>query len=378
MFCRAIFNFLFLLHLWVKERNLYSLLVVSSLFMLIHLFKENYVITNDKPQFGNLVDNISKPYNDEVDNVTEENIPENIMITPPDLKDIFLKQFGNTSSQNFSSLPETLGTKKHILLLAYARSGSSFTGDLLSAHPNAAYYFEPFYLLRPGGHSIERALQENPSTVWQVRDYIYGIFYCNPSLLKKLSFHVIRTHGHDTDCINANPKVMKTIRIHKIGLEPWIYSTNIQVVHLVRDPRGMITSMASHQNTWGEAAKNYSQLCNKIQDDLSLEEGLGPNRYMRLRYEDLVEDTENELKRIYKLLDIPFTEQVRDAVFRHTNPSNKTRGGYYSTFRGTGFRTDSWKRKLRIEQIRMIEEECSSVLEKLNYNIFDPESEINI
>ena len=28
------------------------------------------------------------------------------------------------------------------------------------------------------------------------------------------------------------------------------------------------------------------------------------------RYEDLVEDTENELKRIYKLLDIPFTEQV--------------------------------------------------------------------
>ena len=40
------------------------------------------------------------------------------------------------------------------------RSGSSFTGDLLSAHPNAAYYFEPFYILRPGGHSIERALQE--------------------------------------------------------------------------------------------------------------------------------------------------------------------------------------------------------------------------
>ena len=37
------------------------------------------------------------------------------------------------------------------------------------------------------------------------------------------------------------------------------------MVHLVRDPRGMIKSMASHQNTWGEAAKNYSQLCNKIQ-----------------------------------------------------------------------------------------------------------------
>ena len=30
-----------------------------------------------------------------------------------------------------------------ILLLAYARSGSSYTGDLLSALPSAAYFWEP-------------------------------------------------------------------------------------------------------------------------------------------------------------------------------------------------------------------------------------------
>ena len=32
-----------------------------------------------------------------------------------------------------------------MLLLAYARSGSSFTGDLLSAGQHAAYFFEPLY-----------------------------------------------------------------------------------------------------------------------------------------------------------------------------------------------------------------------------------------
>ena len=32
-----------------------------------------------------------------------------------------------------------------ILLLAYARSGSSFTGELLSSLPGAAYYYEPLF-----------------------------------------------------------------------------------------------------------------------------------------------------------------------------------------------------------------------------------------
>ena len=57
------------------------------------------------------------------------------------------------------------------------RSGSSFIGDLLSAHPNAAYYFEPFYLLRPGGHSIERALQEVHFS-YLIFYYCYAFFCC--------------------------------------------------------------------------------------------------------------------------------------------------------------------------------------------------------
>ena len=35
--------------------------------------------------------------------------------------------------------------KQSILLLAYARSGSSFTGELLSASRRAAYYYEPLF-----------------------------------------------------------------------------------------------------------------------------------------------------------------------------------------------------------------------------------------
>ena len=32
-----------------------------------------------------------------------------------------------------------------VLVLAYGRTGSSFTGDLISADPTSAYFFEPFW-----------------------------------------------------------------------------------------------------------------------------------------------------------------------------------------------------------------------------------------
>ena len=44
----------------------------------------------------------------------------------------------NASSDNIRPVPI-----RKILLLAYVRSGSSFSGDLLSALPSAAYFWEP-------------------------------------------------------------------------------------------------------------------------------------------------------------------------------------------------------------------------------------------
>lgn len=52
------------------------------------------------------------------------------------------------SAQNSSLFPSKLQSRsapQRILLLAYARSGSSFTGELLSSAPSAAYYYEPLF-----------------------------------------------------------------------------------------------------------------------------------------------------------------------------------------------------------------------------------------
>ena len=50
------------------------------------------------------------------------------------------------STRNSSQFPSKLrSAPQRILLLAYARSGSSFTGELLSSSPSAAYYYEPLF-----------------------------------------------------------------------------------------------------------------------------------------------------------------------------------------------------------------------------------------
>ena len=47
-------------------------------------------------------------------------------------------------------------------------------------------------------------------------------------------------------------------------------------------------------------------------------------RYIRVRYEDLVEKTNSTLGDIYKHLDIPFTRHVQNVAFARTHAENIT------------------------------------------------------
>ena len=49
-------------------------------------------------------------------------------------------------------------------------------------------------------------------------------------------------------CGRSSPLVIKTIRLRRPGLLPWLLDTEVRVVHLVRDPRAVITSVAKVTN----------------------------------------------------------------------------------------------------------------------------------
>ena len=168
-----------------------------------------------------------------------------------------------------------------ILNWSLFRSGSSFAGELLSALPGAAYYYEPLFSLRPNGTSIETVIIKDPTQSNLIRQRIMGIFNCSWSLLQTLnksSFKTVRKRG--MSCRRSNPRVIKTIRLRRAGLESWILQdTSVKIVHLVRDPRAMISSISKRPGTWSDTLKNASYQCNRMLDDSKLEDILPHHRF---------------------------------------------------------------------------------------------------
>jgi len=114
-----------------------------------------------------------------------------------------------------------------LLILAYPRSGSSFTGDILSASPNSSFIFEPLYHFEPFGHPIDVWSHWNSSVRNHVRDYMEALFECD----NKTVFHHTHNlfpgkHKRENYCNESNPRVIKTIRLHKINLDPWILDSD--------------------------------------------------------------------------------------------------------------------------------------------------------
>ena len=100
--------------------------------------------------------------------------------------------------------------------------------------------------------------------------------------------------------------------------------TEIKVVHLVRDPRAMITSIAKRPGTWSDTLKNATFQCRRMMDDSLLENVLPRERYIRVRYEDLVEQTNTTLARLYHHLAVPYTQHVQRVAFSRTHAENIT------------------------------------------------------
>ena len=119
--------------------------------------------------------------------------------------------------------------------------------------------------LRPNGTAIENVIMRDPSKSYLVERHLGGLFKCSWPLLQKLNksgfptvrrscftstFFLPKTSRYQRNwstlafernlclfqirkrgmrCRSSNPRVVKTIRLRRAGLEPWLYQTNIKV-----------------------------------------------------------------------------------------------------------------------------------------------------
>lgn len=86
------------------------------------------------------------------------------------------------------------GGRKHILLLATTRTGSSFVGEFFNQHRESMFYlFEPLWHVE---RMLTMAAEANNGTVLAgiYRDVLQGLFLCDFSLLEKFISPPPREH----------------------------------------------------------------------------------------------------------------------------------------------------------------------------------------
>jgi len=271
----------------------------------------------------------------------------------------------------------------NIIILAYARSGSSYTADLFSSIKTSSYFFEPLLYLRvkdEGGMGVESMIKKDPEKYSPlVEEMLEKVFDCDNEMIKYLNnfkgpITVVRK---PTPCAKTNPKIIKTIRLHRPAMVDWMKEKDWKVIHLVRDPRGMIKSVKSN-DIWKNVMSNATNQCLRLMEDLRLEQDLGDN-YIRVRYEDIAKYPQEEMDRIFQHFQWPMRPEIKRSIYAHTHATHKKSSWkkiYYSTFRSPKFDPNHWKKEMAPRAIENIEKECKDVMEKLGYQPISHQSAI--
>ncbi|XP_056243917.1 carbohydrate sulfotransferase 1-like isoform X1 [Seriola aureovittata] len=331
--------------------------------------------------------------------------------------------------------------RKHILLFATTRSGSSFTGQLLNQHPGIFYVFEPLYHVQQAftnsSSRLRRSLDRR-ALLGAYRDLLLNLYTCDlhfmenyirpepqdhvtSSFFRRSSSHALCSppvclEGGDAaasdppdetwcpkkcgalnltlasvSCLSRGHVAIKTVRVPEVGdlrtltEDPRL---DLKIIHLVRDPRAILTSriMAFSDQfrawkIWNATGRqpryvDLSQITSTCKDMVaSAETGLQRpawlrGRYLLVRYEDLAFNPKDKATEIYRFVGLEMEHRVRMWIAKNTNSnvSSPSEWNYrYSTTRDSRATAESWRLRLGFDIVRTVQNLCNDTLALLGY-----------
>lgn len=230
----------------------------------------------------------------------------------------------------------------------------------MSAGDMVTYVYEPFFDVSINGTDIQNIINRNDVTASNlIRQNITDLFDCRTYYVKRPG-----QHKNTKNCQQNPARVIKTIRVRYIHVKSWIERSDIKLIHLLRDPRAMIRSRL----VGNIAEKQSKKVCSAMEQDLQLSDILPSDRYIRIKYEHLVENPFETLEMLYKFSGIETTGNIYKILCQKTNGQSN---GFYGTERGQTFNPNHWQTESSIAEIRSVEENCQSLMAVLDYSIFN-------
>ncbi|XP_044125262.1 carbohydrate sulfotransferase 4-like [Bufo gargarizans] len=324
--------------------------------------------------------------------------------------------------------PETKPERVHILILSTWRSGSSFTGQIFSQHPDV------FYLMEPTWH-VWHSLPHHSVKVLQmaVRDMVRSIFSCDMSVfdaympqnrLKSTLFQwetsralcsppACNVFGRgdivsqndcqkfcklypfdtvETSCHTYSHVVVKEVRFFSLkSLYPLFKdpSLNFKVLHLVRDPRAIFQSreraagelhsdnniimkgLSGNKSSDEDLPYRLMETICKSQVDIYLAATNGnhsglDSRYMMVRYEDIVQNPIEKTRQMYEFGNLTFTPKLQYLIHNLTHGSGQG-SKFVINSRDAVNVSRAWRKSLQFESVQRIQDVCAGAMEVFGY-----------
>lgn len=274
-------------------------------------------------------------------------------------------------------------------IVTKARSGSTMVHSVLDAHPNICATIESRFVLHlyTKYHLIsywnDTVINNFISDVFT--DRAYRLFWGANELELKILFSKYHITNFSDACkviylsyhsmfqkkelkviVDKNPSYAKFLP-ELIKIFP-----DAKFIHLIRDPRSVITS--NQINFGGKLTKItqswllLNELIESKKNDLS---------FLTIKYEDLVKTPETSFKLLFNFLNIPFTKEVLNAHSMVKKSIDKN--NYYSLKHHSNVSAsintksiDNWKSKLSEKEVNLINYMTADIANKYGYDIIKP------
>ncbi len=274
-----------------------------------------------------------------------------------------------------------LKKKPPFFIVGYSRSGSTLFRHILNVHPNLAVIEEPMYWLN---------YYENIDIFGDLNDDKNII-----KLLNSISSHE-RFKSHDLNIVidqklinKIQPRtysnvidVLFSIYAEKYGKLRWgvdnpmdIYKIpeilelfpNAQLIFLIRDVRAILTSTilltGDPKFNYYKAGLRWIQAIDIFKENIS---NLSNDRWLIVRYEDLVSSPEITLKKVCHFLDEPYSERlINYHIYAQDDVKHAKSELYLKPISAKAI--NRWKNILDKKEIERLESVVGKYLEEFNY-----------
>lgn len=296
-------------------------------------------------------------------------------------------------------LMEAGGQPVRAMVTTTWRSGSTFLGDIMTAHPGTFYHYEPLLhydivqarsgalaedavttlssLMRCNYTSLGRYLQYGKQHQWLFSHNEPLWAHCladGPKFRKSYCWDPVFLNRF---CPLFPYQSIKTVRLRLNLTKPLVEELNVRILLLVRDPRGTVESRK--HRVWcpgNRDCEDPARLCQDLQSDheafLSLS-ALYPGRYKVFRYEDFSMDPYNNTKEIFEFFGFTFHKKVEQFLDTHTKTNI---GGVSSTFRDSKTAPFKWREKLSKDEVLEIQAKCKDAMKLWGYKTLKEDEDL--